>query len=266
MRETTKGAHATRPPRGAFHRRRRPLDTDVGASPQASPRKSPRKRGGVKPLGALLGDGHLIAGDPVVVSAENGHFALAIGFVREVGPTWITVGLDRALLGPPLPLAVDPAPGQALPAARQQPFAGLWERVPPAAAAAAAPAAAPADVGDVSVTAVRTDRPERLLHTRFRIDKDELAAGMGTIRNNIIGLFTASGDKRLRELIVDLACTCCPAGGWRHRRETLTGRWRTMLCLAPGSASLSATAKPAGGPHRLGGPERRPAAGRAHGA
>ena len=199
MRET-KTAHATCPPRCKYDSRRRPLDSEVGPSPQASPRKSPRKRGGVKPLGALLGGGHLIAGDPIVVSAENGHFALAIGFVREVGPTWISVGLDRALLGPPLPLADGPAPGQPLPSARQQPFAGLWERVPPAKGDAA-----PADSGDVKVTAIRTDWPARLLHTRFRIDKDELAAGMGTIRNNVIGLFTASGDKRLRELIVDLA-------------------------------------------------------------
>ncbi|KAI5475195.1 DNA replication ATP-dependent helicase Dna2 [Pseudohyphozyma bogoriensis] len=38
----------------------------------------------------------------------------------------------------------------------------------------------------------------------FRIDKDELAAGMGRIRDNVIQLFTANGDERRRRLVVDL--------------------------------------------------------------
>ncbi|GAA6036376.1 hypothetical protein JCM8097_001691 [Rhodosporidiobolus ruineniae] len=38
----------------------------------------------------------------------------------------------------------------------------------------------------------------------FRIDKDELAAGMGRIRDNLIQLFVKGGDERRRRLIVDL--------------------------------------------------------------
>ncbi|KAM0752276.1 Dna2-domain-containing protein, partial [Meredithblackwellia eburnea MCA 4105] len=38
----------------------------------------------------------------------------------------------------------------------------------------------------------------------FRIDKDELAAGMGRIRDNLIQLFVLGGDERRRRLVVDL--------------------------------------------------------------
>lgn len=39
----------------------------------------------------------------------------------------------------------------------------------------------------------------------FRVDKDELAAGMGRIRDNLIQLFTPGADERRRSLVVDLA-------------------------------------------------------------
>ncbi|GAA5824913.1 hypothetical protein JCM11251_005391 [Rhodosporidiobolus azoricus] len=38
----------------------------------------------------------------------------------------------------------------------------------------------------------------------FRVDKDELQAGLGRIRDNLIHLFVANGDERRRRLIVDL--------------------------------------------------------------
>lgn len=38
----------------------------------------------------------------------------------------------------------------------------------------------------------------------FRVDKDELATGMGRIRDNLLQLFVAGGDERRRKLIVDL--------------------------------------------------------------
>lgn len=44
-------------------------------------------------------------------------------------------------------------------------------------------------------------RPSDLV---FRIDKDELAAGMGRIRDNVIQLFVAGGDEKRRRLVVDL--------------------------------------------------------------
>jgi len=38
----------------------------------------------------------------------------------------------------------------------------------------------------------------------FRVDKDELAAGLGRIRDNVIQLFVPGGDERRRRLVVDL--------------------------------------------------------------
>ena len=38
----------------------------------------------------------------------------------------------------------------------------------------------------------------------FRIDKDELAAGLGRIRDNLIQLFVVDGDEKRRRLVVDL--------------------------------------------------------------
>jgi DNA replication ATP-dependent helicase Dna2 len=40
--------------------------------------------------------------------------------------------------------------------------------------------------------------------TRYRIDKDELAAGMGRVRDNLAQLFYADGDVKRRRLVVDL--------------------------------------------------------------
>ncbi|KAK4052776.1 DNA replication endonuclease-helicase Dna2 [Microbotryomycetes sp. JL201] len=39
----------------------------------------------------------------------------------------------------------------------------------------------------------------------FRVDEDELAAGLGRLRDNLIQLFVANGDERRRRLVVDLA-------------------------------------------------------------
>lgn len=39
----------------------------------------------------------------------------------------------------------------------------------------------------------------------FRIDKDELSAGMGRTRDNLAHLFYAEGDHKRKQLIVDLA-------------------------------------------------------------
>ncbi|KAM0786874.1 hypothetical protein ACM66B_002299 [Microbotryomycetes sp. NB124-2] len=39
----------------------------------------------------------------------------------------------------------------------------------------------------------------------FRIDEDELAAGLGRLRDNLIQLFVTDGDERRRRLVVDLA-------------------------------------------------------------
>ena len=156
----------------------------------------------------MLGDGHLAAGDPVVVSSESGHFALAIGFVRDVGATWITLGLDRELLGVPQRLDGGGAPNgwTGIGPMRQQ-FAGLWEvrdGSRPGAGSGGGGAAAGGGAMPGTIPNVHpTDRAARLEASRFRIDKDELSAGLGTVRANLVSLFTARGDSKRRRLIVD---------------------------------------------------------------
>jgi hypothetical protein len=162
--------------------------------------------------GTLLGDGHFVEGDPVVVSSEAGHFALAIGFVHSVGAATITVGLDRALAGVPQRLrrGHGNADAQADAASdTEQDFGGLWHRrTGPASAAAGAAAATEHHLAAMAAATLpmeTTDRASRLQASRFRIDKDELTAGLGTVRANIFGLFTAHGDSKRRRLIVDRA-------------------------------------------------------------
>ena len=129
----------------------------------------------------LLGDGHFGVGDPIVVSSEAGHFALAIGFVKEVHEKSIVLSLDRDVFEDPSRVATA--------AEDDQSFEGMWSLNPednanPTAAAAAAP-------------------PRLPVNTVFRIDRDELTAGLGLIRNNIVNLFTAEGDAKRRRLIVE---------------------------------------------------------------
>lgn len=57
---------------------------------------------------------------------------------------------------------------------------------------------------DHSLTDYPQTRIVQIKNLVFRIDKDELAAGMGRIRDNLLQLFVAGGDERRRQLIVDL--------------------------------------------------------------
>ncbi|KIY45477.1 Dna2-domain-containing protein [Fistulina hepatica ATCC 64428] len=49
-----------------------------------------------------------------------------------------------------------------------------------------------------------TNVPPRADDIEFRIDRDELFSGMGRIRDNLAQLFYSGGDKKRRELVVDL--------------------------------------------------------------
>ena len=105
--------------------------------------------------------GHINAGDAVTVSvdtvagvSEPRLLALARGFVLELGPTGVVVGVDHEV-------SVD----------------GILKRVGKMGMA-----------GEVV----------------FRIDRDEMFAGMGRIRDNLAQMFYAEGDKRRLELVVDL--------------------------------------------------------------
>ncbi|KAF9960921.1 Tripartite DNA replication factor [Mortierella alpina] len=155
------------------------------STPMASPSQqtlSQTLRGG----NTLLSS-NISVGDPIVVSSENQHYALAIGQVLDLSLGEITVGLDRALLGPPMKLA-------GYDQDRNQAFRGLMDI-----------AAKPLSV---------TQRGAEDYHTHlsrnritFRIDKDEMMAGLARTRNNLVQLFRSDvhgGDAKRRHLVVDL--------------------------------------------------------------
>lgn len=108
-------------------------------------------------------------GDPVVISTEQGHLALAIGFVRELTHTYLVLTLDRELRGPP---------------AKKSTLGHEYVAI------------------DDPETSPKTQRECGIL---YRIDKDELTSGMGLIRWTLINLLTAPDCRRLRSLVIELS-------------------------------------------------------------
>ncbi|KDQ55464.1 hypothetical protein JAAARDRAFT_133813 [Jaapia argillacea MUCL 33604] len=123
-----------------------------------------RRRGGEE--GSLL-NGHMSCGDAINVSVEPDLLALARGFIVELTPTEVVVGVDHEIR---------------LEMIRKR--VGLW------------------DEGDDIFGGGRGKGGGELV---FRIDKDEMFAGMGRIRDNLAHLFYAQGDTRRLHLVVDLA-------------------------------------------------------------
>lgn len=111
--------------------------------------------------------GHLSKNDPVSVSIEPDLLSLARGFILDLSPWHITLGLDHKL-------DVDKLLSR---------LSGQFDRL---------------GFGGQGLT--RGDPAEQV----FRIDRDELALGMGRIRDNLAQLFYVEGDERRRELVVDL--------------------------------------------------------------
>ncbi|KAI9877760.1 MAG: Tripartite DNA replication factor, partial [Watsoniomyces obsoletus] len=120
-------------------------------------------------------DSQITVGEPIVVSDEKGHFNLASGYVINVRPTRVVVGVDRRLQNARRKhAAFDPQTNQV--------FTGLMESHPDGTYSSSDPNQIPG---------------------LYRIDKDEFANGMATARNNLIrimekDLFKA---RELRQLI-----------------------------------------------------------------
>ncbi|CDU25051.1 related to DNA2-DNA helicase [Sporisorium scitamineum] len=117
---------------------------------------------------AGLLSGHITVNDPVTISIEPYMLSVAQGFVVDLTPTSVEIGLDHSL---------DAAMRRAL----VKSYAGAQEE--------------PFDV----VAAA-----ERIV---FRIDKDELGSGMGRIRANLAALFLTpqrGGDVKRRELVAEM--------------------------------------------------------------
>lgn len=132
----------------------------------------------------LLGSS-ISVGDPIVVSSENRHYALAVGYVLDLSLTEVTVGLDRPLLGPPMRLSE-------FDSTQNQTFRGIYDLA-----------------GSVPHASSLMDYQDHLNKNSvmFRIDKDEMAAGLARTRNNLVQLFRTEengGDCRRRRLVVDL--------------------------------------------------------------
>ena len=123
-------------------------------------------------------ESQITVGEPIVISDEKGHFALANGYVTSVRPRRITVAVDRRLQDARKKT-------KDFDAEKNQSFVGIME-----VKVAGVPVSSPAE----------DDAP-----IQYRLDKDEFSNGMATVRNNLIrimekDLFKA---KQLRELIVE---------------------------------------------------------------
>lgn len=112
-----------------------------------------------------------------MVSDEEGHFALANGFVTDLQPDVIYVNVDRQLHG-----ARTRQPG--FDAVDHQNFAGIVEMLENG-------------IPRVSQLGMQVNSA-----VTYRVDKDEFKSGMAMARNNIIQLFAKGGDTKRRELIV----------------------------------------------------------------
>ena len=110
--------------------------------------------------------------DPIVISSEQGHIALSIGFIESLTPSAVTVYVDK-------------------------PIVGLPRR---------APEFEETDNQDFVSQFVNHRKGQTYTQdsTLYRIDKDEMTSGMSLIRDNLVSLFTQPGSEKMRRLIVDL--------------------------------------------------------------
>ena len=125
-------------------------------------------------------ESQITLGEPIVISDEKGHYALANGYVTGVRKHKIQVTIDRRLHNAR-------AKGSDFDAQRNQTFAGIMEVV---------------ENGFGQSTMTPTQPDETVL---YRLDKDEFSNGMAMIRNNLIRLMEKNvfGVQALRRLIVE---------------------------------------------------------------
>lgn len=126
-------------------------------------------------------DSQLAVGEPIVVSDEQGHFALALGFVTSVRKHRISVAVDRRLHN-----ARIKQPG--FNEYNNQVYASIMEVVPEGAK----PEQSQGKIKEPPI--------------RFRLDKDEFSNGMALVRNNIVSIMANGqfGSEKIRRLVVDL--------------------------------------------------------------
>ncbi|RYP10201.1 hypothetical protein DL764_000822 [Monosporascus ibericus] len=126
-------------------------------------------------------DSQLAVGEPIVVSDEQGHFALALGFVTSVRKQKISVAVDRRLHN-----ARIRRPG--FDETENQVFSGIMDVVPEGVR----PAESQGKIKEAPL--------------KYRLDKDEFSNGMATVRNNLIQVMANDvfGSREIRRLVIDL--------------------------------------------------------------
>ena len=125
-------------------------------------------------------ESQITLGEPIVISDENGHYALANGYVTNVRKHKIQVTVDRRLHNARAKKTdFDPE--------RNQVFSGIMEVVQ-------------CQSGNLTQTPAQSHRP-----VVYRLDKDEFSNGMALVRNNLIRLMEKDvfGVRALRRLIVE---------------------------------------------------------------
>lgn len=133
------------------------------------------------PPGFSFLDSQMIVGEPIVISDEKGHFALANGYVTHVRKKRITVAVDRRLHN-----ARIRRPG--FDELGNQVFASIME------------------VAGEGSTAEESRGKIVEEPVQYRLDKDEFSNGMATVRNNLIQIMAEGvfGSREIRSLVVDL--------------------------------------------------------------
>lgn len=127
-------------------------------------------------------ESELSVGEPIVVSDEDGHFALAIGYVTSVRKQRISVAVDRRLHNSRI---------------RQEGFDEIDNQVF-------------ASIMEVAPEGASTEQSQGRIKEppiRYRLDQDEFSNGMATVRNNLVQIMAnhLPEARHIRELIVDLA-------------------------------------------------------------
>lgn len=125
-------------------------------------------------------ESQITVGEPIVISDEKGHFALANGYVTNVRKHRITVAVDRRLHNAR-------TQGKNFDAQRNQVFTGIMEVF---------------EDGHAPSTLTPQEPEEQVL---YRLDKDEFSNGMATVRNNLIRIMEKDlfGAQALRKLVIE---------------------------------------------------------------
>lgn len=135
----------------------------------------------VLPNGFSFLESELHVGEPIVISDEEGHFALAIGYITSVKKHRISVAVDRRLHNSRIR-----QPG--FDEVDNQVFASIME---------VAPEGSSQDDAQGKIKAAPI---------RYRIDQDEFSNGMATVRNNLVQIMANNVPEatQIRRLVVDL--------------------------------------------------------------